>query len=163
MSPLPVEAARARLIEGSSTGMEAFLDFSVADGYRVIGNVDTHWISLVAATMGVRNSWRPWLRGTLEPDGTGSRLAGTLGWAPLVKVFSALWFTGVALAFLTLAGRAATLTWSGDVTGADLLLCLPPLGMMLVFAGLITWTTHSGRRDEAYLRAWLAERLQIGG
>jgi hypothetical protein len=78
-------------------------------------------------------------------------------------VFSALWLVVMACAFLTLTGRAAVLSWKGDITGEDFLLILPPLGAVLAFVGLIAWTVRAGRPDEAYLRSWLADRLQVIG
>lgn len=160
VSPLPVETVRTRLAEGSTTYSRAFFGLGGGGGYVVLGHVGTHRVSLEAARVGLRNSWRPTMRGRLEPDGTGSRLVGHLGWAPFIKALSTVWLTGVGFFLLVSVSRAVDLTWSGDVTGEAFLICLAPLGMLLFFVGLTTWGTRVGLRDETYLRSWLAKRLQ---
>ena len=95
----------------------------------------------------VRNSWRPLFRGRLDPAGTGSELVGSIGWSPFVKVFSALWLSCGCGLVVALAGLGSVL-------------CLVPLGFVLLFAGLVAVGIKACRREDAYLRSWLVERLQ---
>ena len=159
VSPLPVPAVRARLIEGRTTYLRAAFTFAGFGGYRVVGRVGERRIVLEAAAVGVRNTWRPVLRGRLEPEGTGSRLVGRLGWSPFVKAFSALWLTIVGSAFVGITLRAVAVVWSGEATGGVFLYGLIPLGMLLFFVGLTAWGIQLGRRA-IYLRSWLGDRLQ---
>ena len=160
VSPLFVEEARTRLIEGSTSYLRSALTFGGGGGFSVIGRVGTTRISLQAVQAGVRNSWRPLLRGRLEPAGTGSRFAGTIGWSPFIRAFSGLWLGGVCCFFLALAGRAAALAWRGEATADAFLICLAPLGFVLFFVALTSWGIHAGRREAEYLRSWMADRLQ---
>jgi hypothetical protein len=155
VSRLPEHVARERLIEGSVPTLRAGLTLSGLGGYRVVGRVGERRISLRAGKVGVRNSWRPVLRGRLEPDGAGCRLVGRLGLHPYVKVFSAVWLGGVTLVLVGLLVSAVV-----ETNGVALLYCLLPLGFIAFFAGLTALGTRIGRGEAAYLRSWLAERLQ---
>ncbi|WP_143232932.1 hypothetical protein [Actinoplanes regularis] len=162
VSPLSVRAARTALSEGSVSYSRAYPSFEGGlDGYRVVGRVGEDEISLEARQVGMRNSWLPVMKGRLEPAGTGSRLAGTLGWPPVVKAFSALWLSFMCCIFLVLVIRVVTLALRGKAGGMDFLGCLVPLGFVLSFVGLTSWASYSGRGNAKYLRSWLAERLQV--
>jgi hypothetical protein len=158
-SPLPVPAARERLIEASTSNWSAFMSGG-GSGISVIGHVGTRRISVQAVQPNVRNSWRSSVWGRLEAVGSGSRFTGKLGWSPFTKAFSGLWLGLVGGAFLALVGRAVVLASRGEATAEAFLFCLMPLGMMLFFIGLTTWGIWAGRREAAYLRSWLADRLQ---
>jgi hypothetical protein len=148
VSPLPVEAARARLNEGSTSYLRSVFAYLGGEGgYKIYGRADTDGLSFLAAKSGSRNSWRPGVRGRLEPDGTGSRLVGSLGIPPSVKALSALWFAMMGFFFLFTAT-------------SGLIICLAPLGAMFFFVALTAWGMHVGRGEKTYLRSWLVNRLQ---
>jgi hypothetical protein len=87
---------------------------------------------LAIGAAGVRvTAARPVLRGRLEPAENGSRFVGTLGWAPFVKVFSALWLGAVTCSFLVLFVVAIAMSLVGNATADVFLACLLPLGFML--------------------------------
>jgi hypothetical protein len=164
VSPLTVEVARARLIEGRTSYLRlAFTLGGGGGGYRVIGHVGARRVSLQAAKVGVRNSWRPVMRGRLEAAGTGCQLTGKLGWSPFVKGFCVLWLTGVCLAFLFTMLNAVVQVSSGDATVSVFLFCCLPVGFLLFFVALTSWGIHVGRGEERYLRQWLVNRLQTEG
>lgn len=160
VSPLSVRAVRARLIEGSTSYWRSAFTFGGFGGVRVVGRVGTRRISLQAVQGGVRNSWRPLLRGRLEPAETGSRFVGRLGWSPFVRAFSALWLGCGCCALLVLVVRAVALSLSGHSTADAFLVCLIPLGFVLFFVALTAWGIRAGRREATYLRSWMADRLQ---
>jgi hypothetical protein len=163
VSPLPVETVRTRLIEGTTSYVRSAFAYGGWGDFRVVGRVGTQTISLQAVAGGLRNSWRPVARGRLEPVGTGSRFVGTLGWSPFVRTFSAVWLGGVGLIFVVLVGHAITLTWAGDASAGVFLVCLAPVGFVLFFIGLTSFGIWAGRREEKYLRSWMADRLQAPG
>ena len=160
VSPLSVDAVRERLAAASTSYLRAVFMFGGWGGYRVVGRVSARRVVLEAAKVGVRNSWRPVLRGHLEPAGTGSRLVGTLGWHPVVKAFTVVWFGAANCVFLGFVVRVVALAWNGDATGDDVLLCLVPLAFIVFFVGLNAWAIRAGRGEAKYLRSWLVERLQ---
>jgi hypothetical protein len=160
VSPLPVPVVRARVIEGSTSYLRAAFRFGSSGGSHIVGRVGTRRISLEAVTAGQRNSWRPMMRGRLDPEEAGSRLVGTLGWSPFVKAFSALWFSVIGCAFLGLVIRAVAMAWGDDASVEAFLICLAPLGFALLFIGLTAWGIQAGRRQAMYLRSWLADRMQ---
>src|SRR4051794_19147241 len=160
-SPLPESIARERLAAGTMSRTRAAFSLSGlgAGGYRVVGRVGERHISLTAERPGLRNSWRPNLRGRLEPSETGSRFAGTVGWHPAVKAFCFVWLSPLVLLFVAMFIRAAVLTVIGDVTSPDLLACLIPLPFILAFVGITALGVWSSRREGAYLRSWLDDQL----
>jgi hypothetical protein len=160
MSPLPVEVVRERLDADRIPYLRASFMVSGFGRYHIVGRVGTRLIKLEARRTGIRNSWRPVLRARLEPKGTGSQLVGRIGMDPVVKVFSAFWLGAVSCVFLVGVVNAMVTTWSGDASGAAVLICLLPLGFMLFFVGLTAFATQLGRGQGTYLRLWLAERLQ---
>ena len=160
VSPLPVQAVRERLVAGRMSYLRAFFMLSGSGGYVVLGRVGTRRISLEAAKVGVRNAWRPAVRGCLEPAGTGCRFVGTIGISPFVKAFSGLWLGGVICAFFGFVAVVAVRAVRGEATGEDLLGCLVPPSMMAGFVALTAWGTLVDRGEATYLRSWLADRLQ---
>jgi len=158
-SPLTVESARARLIEGSISPLRDNFVLGVGE-CRVVGRVGTSWISLVAVKGANRNSFRPVLRGWLEPEETGCRLVGTFGWSPVVKAFSALWLGVGSCNFLGLGVRALVMAIGGDATGTDFVICLIPLGYVLAGIAVTAKGRHVNRTEAWYFQSWLADRLQ---
>ncbi|MEU8657670.1 hypothetical protein [Actinoplanes philippinensis] len=159
-SPLPLPVARERLRAGRTTFWQALR--SGAGGYRVIGRVGERSVSLAAVRAGAQNSWRPELRGRLEPAETGSRLVGSIGWSPFVRIFSTVWLCGAGAAFVGLLAVGLDRALHGEVSPA-LAACLVPLGFMASFVGITVLGVRWGRADEAYLRSWLADRLRTAG
>ena len=154
-SPLPLPVVRQRLIDGSTSYLRASFTYGGFGGFRVVGRVGNRAISLQAARIGVRNSWRPVLRGRLEAAGAGTRLVGKLGWHPAVKAFSAVW-VGIAFGiFVVSTGFAAA-----AANPRALLFSLVPLGFVAFFVGLTALCIRLSRGEETYLRSWLIERLQ---
>lgn len=158
-SPLPVESVRARLIEGSISGLRDEFVLGVGD-YRVVGRVGSSWISLVARKGSARNSFRPVLRGWLEPDGAGCRLVGTFGWAPAVKAFVALWLGAGTCVFLGLVVDAVVRAFGGDATATGFVVCLIPLGYVLAGVAVVAKGSRVDRGEAWYFQSWLADRLQ---
>lgn len=155
-SPLPEHVARERMRAASVSYLRAGFSFGGLGGYRVVGRVGEHWVRLSAGRVGIRNSWSPIFRGRLDPSLTGCRLAGKIGWHPLVKLFSVVWLGGVSAFFLVFLGALI----AGQVTGLDVLAGLLPLGFIAFYVGLSSWGIGIGRRDAAYLRRWLNDQVQ---
>ena len=132
-------------------------------GYIVVGRVGARRISLEAAKLGVRNAWRPVVRGRLEPEGAGCRFVGTIGMSPFVKAFSGLWLGGVICAFFGFVAVVVVRAVRGEATGGDFLACLVAPSMMASFVALTAWGTLVDRGEATYLRSWLADRLQTAG
>ena len=155
-SPLPLPVVRQRLKDGSVSYLRAGFAYGGLGGYRVVGRVCDRTVSLQAARVGIRNSWRPVMRGRLEPAGTGTRLVGKLGWHPAVRVFSGVW-VGMAFGiFLVATGFAVAAPWDPKA----FLVSLVPLGFVAFFVGLTALCIRLSRGEVAYLRSWLADRLQ---
>ncbi|MBB4763295.1 hypothetical protein ACFQFC_03760 [Amorphoplanes digitatis] len=149
----PAEAAR-RLTE-ARTASSFWSARAPLDGSRiVVGRVSTDEITLTARQAYVRNSWRPVLEARLEPVPGGCELVGTIGWNPLVRMFTAVWLTGAGL--LTLGSLLAGLTFGTAealaVTGAG-------LAMLSFGVALTTFGGRSGRRDGQFLKGWLDRHL----
>ena len=159
VSPLPVQAVRERLVVGRTSYLRAFSMLG-GGGYVVVGRVGTRRISLEAAKLGVRNAWRPVMRGRLEPTGTGCRFVGTIGVSPFVKAFSGLWLGGMICAFFGFVAVVGVRAVRGEATGGDFLSCLVPPSMTAIFVALTAWGTLVDRGEATYLRSWLADRLQ---
>ncbi len=160
-SPASVDDVRKRIKAGLTSSFRAA--YSNRGGQHVIGRVGRRRLSLTAITAGVRNSWCPSVRGRLEPTATGSRFVGRLGWSIFTLVFSATWLGLAFCLFLALLGHAIVLASNGDAGAPVFLVCLAPLGGMVLFFGLSSWGIHVARKDEVYLRSWLEERLRTAG
>ena len=157
-SPLPVESARARLKEGRISELRDNFMLGVGD-CRVVGRVGTSWISLAAVKGNGQNSFRPVLRGWLEPDGAGCRLVGTYGWSPFVKAFAALWLGTGSCVFLGLLVHAVVTAIIGAATWMAFFVCLIPLGYVLGVVAVTAKGRHVNRTEAWYFQSWLADRL----
>lgn len=128
------------------------------DGYRIAGRIAERRITVSVRRAWIRSSWIQILRGRLEdaPSG-GSRLVATIGWHPVVKVFSALWLGGVVLVFPLFVLNAVFQTVTGDARAAAgaIAMCLVPVVFGLVFLGL----SRLGQPPAGYARAWLERQL----
>jgi hypothetical protein len=147
------------LKEGSVSNLRDNFVLGVGE-CRVVGRIGASWISLEARRGATRNSFRPVLRGQLEPDAAGCRLVGTFGWAPVVKAFVALWLGVGCCIFLGLFVHAVLLAIGGDDAGLDFLICLIPLGYVLAGVAITARGTHVDRTEAWYFQSWLADRLQ---
>jgi hypothetical protein len=163
LSPLPVSAARKRLLEGHVSYLRAFFIFGGGGGYLVVGHIGRRRILLEALQLGGRNSWQPVLHARLEPAGNGCRLVGRLGWSRVVKTLCALLLGGAVGGFLGLLIRAVARAVNGDATGGDFLIGLIPLSFVPVLVVLTSWGARLGRSEANYLRSWLVNRLQTAG
>jgi len=151
-SPLPGGVARDRLRAAKAAFDE--------DGYRIAGRIAERRITVSICQASIRSSWIPVLRGRFEdaPHG-GSRLVATIGWHPLVRVFSALWLGGaVCVVFPLFLLKAVFQTVTGDAPAAAgaIAMCLVPVGLVSVFLGL----SRLGHPPAGYLRAWLERHLE---
>lgn len=148
---------------GRTSYLRAFFMLGGGGGYVVLGRVGQRRISLEAAKLGVRNSWRPVVRGRLEPAGTGCRFLGTIGMSPVIKAFSGFWLGGVICFFFAFVAIVVVRAVHGEATIGDFLTCLVPPSMVAGFVALTAWATLVDRGEATYLRSWLADRLQTAG
>jgi hypothetical protein len=88
---------------------------------------------------------------------------GTIGWHPFVRVFTAVWLTFVTLFLIGGTIGFAVLVATGHVTAGDVPLVVIPAVMGSFGGGLVAVAGRAGWRDAAFLRGWLAERLQPSG
>jgi hypothetical protein len=150
-SPLSAGVARDRLRAARAAFGE--------DGYRIAGRISERRITVSIRQASIRSSWIPILRGRLEDaPGGGSRLVATVGWHPVVKVFSAVWLGALVFVFSPLfVLNAVFQTVTGDVRAAAgaIAMCLAPVALLLMFLGL----TRLGQPPAGYLRAWLERQL----
>ena len=92
-----------------------------------------------------------------------SRLVGTIGWHPFTRGFTAVWL-GLATVFLVGGVVGFGVLVAGDrVTAGDVLVILVPAVLLSFGLGLVAVAGSAGWRDAAFLRGWLAERLQATG
>jgi hypothetical protein len=159
-SPLPVDVVRERLAEGSVSLLRA--TFPLGGGYRVIGRIGPHRLRLEATRSGGRDAWRPILRGRLEPTATGSRLVGTVGVHPSVKVAVLAMGAALAVALIALCGFGVYRAVRGELSTPDVLAALPPAVVLVFLGGTSLRRLPAGRLEVAYLRSWLTERLRTG-
>lgn len=99
------------------------------------GYVGTERFAITRVLRNHRNSFAPRMNGVVIPEGDGSRIEVRLALSPVVAVFTAVWFGGVAFfgvmgLFVGLGGVLA-----GKIEGV--LLLVAPIGM-LIFAFLLT-------------------------
>jgi hypothetical protein len=164
VSPLSVDEVEARLAAGLTTRRQVLVgQWGDPDARAVFGRVSRRGVRLTARPRFVRNSWIPVFRGQLVPAGAGCRLVGTIGWHPFTRAFTAVWLTMVTLFLIGTTIGAAVLTAAGHVTADFVPMVLVPAGMLCLGGGLITGAGRAGWRDAAFLRGWLAERLQASG
>ena len=162
-SSLPVHAAMERLADGVTSSWGTVMHGEEGWGSRiVVGEVSQRRLRLTAKRPGVRNSFRPVLRGELSPASEGCVLIGTIGWHPVVRVFSFLWLSGVAAFFLTGVVGSVGMAVSGQGRSALGMLVFAgvAVGFAAFFAGLLAFGGWLGRKDEEFLLDWLSGRLQ---
>lgn len=163
-SSLPVLTALEQLADGVTSSRELFVHgMEMGWGPRiVVGEVSQRRLSLTAMSPWVRNSFRPVMRGELTPASDGCVLTGTIGWHPVVRVFSFVWLAGVAGFFLMGVVGAVGLAAAGQGTSALGMLAFAAVavGFAAFFMGLLALGGRLGRKDEEFLRDWLSERLQ---
>ena len=162
-SSWPVHAAVEQLADGVTSSWGTVMHGETGWGSRiVVGKVSQRRLRLTAMRLGVRNSFRPVLRGELTPASDGCVLTGTIGWHPVVRVFSFLWLTVVAVFFLTGVVGSVGLAVSGQGRSAlgMLVFAAAAVGFGAFFAGLLAFGGRLGRKDEEFLRDWLSGRLQ---
>jgi hypothetical protein len=160
-SPLDREVAEARLVAGVTTRRQVLVgEWADPDARVVFGGVSPRGGRLTSLPRFARNSWSPLLRARLLPAGTGCRLVGTIGWHPFTRGFTAVWL-GLASVFLVGGAGGFGVLVAGDrVTAGDVLLSLMPAVLLSFGVGLVAVAGSAGWRDAAFLRGWLAERLQ---
>jgi hypothetical protein len=164
VSPLSADAVGARLVAGLTTRRHVLMgEVGDAGARLVVGRVSGGRVRLTARPRTVRNSWTPVFRGRLLPADAGCRLVGRIGWLPFVRIFTAFWLTVVALFLVGAIIGSAVLVATGQGVASAVPMVLVPAGMLLLGGGLITRAGRAGWRDAAFLRGWLAERLQTPG
>jgi hypothetical protein len=148
-----VTSSRGLVLRGMETGWGSRI---------VVGEVSRGRLRLRAMRPGVRNSFRPVLRGELTPTSDGCVLIATIGWHPAVRVFNILWISTWAVFILTGVAGCVGLAASGDEANAMGMLAFAGVTLVFgaVFAGLLAFGGWLGRKDEEFLRSWLNVRLQ---
>lgn len=106
-SPLSVEVAEERLAAEISPPRRRPWQGPGAAPIDLVGRVKRRRVWVCALPRTVRqNSWAPVLRAELSPRAPhGSRLGGSVGWPPSVRVLTVVWF--VVAACLLVAGVVA--------------------------------------------------------
>lgn len=163
-SPLSQAAATSALATGlTGLGSRFFRGMSFGIGPRIVaGRVSADYVRLAAMRPGVQNGWRPSFTGKLAAHGATTQLVGKIGVPTAVKIFSAAWLGGVACFFVTgLVGGLDELA-RGRVgeAGGWFAFTAATIGFAGFFMGLTWFASRSGKKDEAYLRQWLQDRLQ---
>lgn len=148
-SPLDPVALATRLKERVPAAVD---DKTVA---QVIGRGSEQAMTLFYYRPRFRNDLATKLVASIEPDGGGSRIEGTIGAPTAGMVFLGCW-----MVFVTLFLLGPLALWLG---GAPLLVVGPMLGIaggMLAFGLLFGWLAlHHGKRDAAAIRTFLAETV----
>jgi len=131
-----------------SVGYSAFgIVLESFDGYRFRLSVRRSY----------RNSFAPLFSGRLIPQTTGTKVEVRFGMRPLVKIFLALWFTGMVtlggLIFVTSIGQALSLNVGGN---SDTLVGIVAPPILLAFGViLVRFGNRLGRDEETYVLNWL--------
>ena len=163
-SPLPLDQAldRLRAAAPSRWRPSVTLNPNWLGNRRVKVRVTDHHVRLEVRNPAIRNSWQPIARCTLEPDGPGCRLLGTLRARWAVLAFSAFWLTGVGLAALvSFLATLVTLVTGDFHDAAPAATVLGATTGMAAFGVLLFGFGFAlGRRDATFLHAWLTEHLQ---
>ena len=122
----------------------------------VIGQGSDRDMTLWYRRPDVTNSFQTRLVATIDPDGTGSRIAGRIGMSRSVGVFMGCWF-GFLLFFIA---TAVPIVMVGHAPAA---FTLPFLGIpaaMMGFGVLLLWIGRwHGNSDEAAILAFLAQTI----
>ena len=149
LSPHPPEECVRRLEETVAKGM--FFRFS---GKPVEGSVSDTEIS-IRKKLSYRNTCQFTLDATLEPEGSGTVIAGTLGRDWLWHHFDLIWILGVAVILVVM---------EMDVFGGFTLQHLPELlmyGLGIWFVGWICarWGRYATRDEDEFLKRHVIETL----
>jgi hypothetical protein len=127
----------------------------------VVGRLRGDTFRIRLSRIGGRNSWRPFLRGRLEPTPTGCQVVCRIGWHPLTLTITIAWFALLAVSVVVNLLYAARDLVTGRASAAT-----GPLGTLAVCAGaalfiavLVTVGSWQGRPEASFLRGWLAEHL----
>ena len=139
-SPLPAEAVALAL--GNAVEPKRWLRFGA--GSRPFEGAVTQSSFDIRRIISYRNSFVPQIRGTIAPEGGGSRISITMQLHLAVAIFMTLWLSAVFLAVIA----SAPAVLSGR---AELATALVPLGMFL-FGSILTVASFS-------IEARKAERL----
>ena len=157
-SPLPpIECARriASAIDTDSLFSLAFLFGS----NPVVGRVTESSLRL-RRRIKYRNSFQKLLVVTMRPEGSGTVISGKFVMHPIIRVFTAIWFTGVIVIGGALFVRALHLFLLGSVLREDGVwqgLVFPPC--MIVFGLLLT--RFGTRADIQFIEDFLVEMLAV--
>jgi hypothetical protein len=121
------------------------------------GNISSFGVRLTNNS-GTRNSWRFVFNGRVNPTKTGCLLAGSIGPAAFVFVFSAIWLSMATLFFVV--GTIGFFTDLATGHGLALLpLMLVPAAMLVFFLGLTEWAGRIASDEWASMEQWLQELL----
>ena len=107
-SPLPPEQARTRLVEAIGPVPTSVLH---RDDRPFAGRLSGNSFDVMRTSRG-RNSFRPRIRGTIEPATTGARIQGTMGLHEMVMVIMAVFLglpTMVLISLLAGSVRSGSL------------------------------------------------------
>lgn len=112
-SPLPPEALRERLTR--MIGERAGVFSGTVDKRPYHGGIEDDGFEAVRR-IGYRNSFLPVAKGTIEPEGEGSRVAIRLRVHTFVAIFGAVWIAGpclVGVCCLLMAVLGRPVAWVG--------------------------------------------------
>lgn len=123
---------------------------------RVTGNGTDQSMTLWVHRPRIRNSFRTRLAATLEPDGTGTRIAGDLGAPRFVTLFTGCWFVFVAIFTVPSMGLAL---FGGLPLRHTLAFALIPIAMIVFGTLLIVAGRWHGKRDAADILAFLEKTI----
>jgi hypothetical protein len=165
-SSMSVDDARRRLSEDLASRRVAVQyagehDLGGAD--VVVGRLRGPHLTVTVTQPGVRNSWRPILRGRLDAARSGSQLVCRVGWHPLTRALSFIWLAVAAFGLAINLVRAGGNLLSGQVVSAahPATVAAVCLGMGLFLSAVATAATWQARNVAACLRAWATDRLQV--
>jgi hypothetical protein len=162
---LSIEDVRGRLAAGLAS-RSASAVYAHEHGFDpsnvVIGRLRGDRFTIRLSGAGGRNSWRPFLRGRLEPTPTGCQVVCCIGWHPLTLAITIAWF-----AILAVNVVVSLLYAAGDLVSGRASATIDPLGTLAVCAGaalfiavLVTFGSWQGRPEASFLRGWLTDHLQ---
>jgi hypothetical protein len=161
--PVPVQTAVARIASGIAEGNGARVSRWTGwplDGSspRVVrGDWDGEFIQVHVHRLGSRsNSWGPRLVARLVDGGDGStQVRGEMGISEIVRIFTAVWLAGIAV--------AAVFIWTLALTGmvhVPIVAMILPVVMFGFGLGLAVGAKGDGRKDEEFLLNWIRDRLR---
>ncbi|WP_433081917.1 hypothetical protein ACQP1P_00130 [Dactylosporangium sp. CA-052675] len=160
-SPLPMDAALARLHEGLE-GRRGTFGASFGPAGVVRGNVRHDTVNLVAMHAGL-GIWSPTtLRGRLRAAPTGCALDYDVGWSQPAQLLGSVWLGAALLVFAGGAGAAVhqLVTGHAGVAGTPGVVAGVAAGVALLLLGLVAAARAASRDQVALLHSWVAERLR---